>query len=150
TKQVSLNVLDGTLQVSDTDLIFDTTQDSDKPPSKSVAIFTPSGIPVPFDVVVDSGVPNSPPPGWLSQTLKSSLTPSRITVSANQSNLPPGSYAGRINLLPSTPGQPVVSIAVTLRIAANPAHLSVSPLYLRFATRVGSPKKVEQFLMVRN
>ncbi|MBS1833782.1 MAG: hypothetical protein JST65_13775, partial [Acidobacteria bacterium] len=71
---------------------------------------------------------------WLSVSTLSATTPSKVTVTANSTNLPVGTYTGSI--LISGAGFNSASVSVTLNVVAQ-AQLSVSPQNLTFRRSTG-------------
>jgi uncharacterized protein (TIGR03437 family) len=120
----------------------------------SLAVSAPSGgAPIAQNVTVLSAVPgiafavsaNTANGGnWLSAGAGSGNTPELLSITADPSNLTPGSYTGTITVLASTATPAFLTIGVTFTVsAALPPQLSVDQPNLSFTYPNGAPARSE-------
>ncbi len=145
---VSQNAL--SLQVFPAQLTFDGPLGGDNPPTQAVSILSSSGAAINFTITADGGTIGTPQPGWLKLKLTSGTTPSRLTVSADSTNLGAGAYKARVRIVPPGTNATPIDIAVTLNITSTLPKLEVSPGFLRFTASISKPGVQDQVLIVRN
>jgi len=81
-------------------------------------------LPTSMAAVVMTATGVSAPQGWLAVSPDSGRTPMTLSVTVNPTGLPPGNYAGRIDI--AAPGLITVSVPVVLAISNPPSTISVS------------------------
>lgn len=136
-------------QVSSSSLTFTAVADGPSPPTQLLSVITPDGSPFTFAVLADSGAPGSDAPGWLLLARSVLSVPAQIRVSVDQTGLPPGSYAARIQLT-DTQGRALgIVIGVTLNVVQGAARPAVSPARVSIATTVAAGT-VDEGILVRN
>ncbi len=138
------------VQVSTQSLQFNAFLGGDSPGPQMVAVTTSASIPAGYSVIVDSGTQGSAAPSWLTIQPTSGVTPGTLVVFATLGNLPAGTQAARIRVVPKDATQPMSDIAVTFTIASAPPQMDVSPRSLSFVSRAGAAGILEQQLLVRN
>jgi hypothetical protein len=81
---------------------------------------------------------------WLSAGAASGNTPDLLSITADPSNLAPGSYTGTITIIPAAATPAALTLAVTFTVgAALPPQLSVDQPNLSFTYPAGAPARSE-------
>jgi hypothetical protein len=127
-------------------LTFSATAGGAAPAAQSIAIRHGGDTPLTTNITASTLTGGN----WLSVSALSATTPSKVTVNANSTNLPVGTYTGTI--LISAPGVNSSSVNVTLNVVAQ-AALSVSPQNLTFRRSTGvtvEPGSDEQLIFVNS
>jgi uncharacterized protein (TIGR03437 family) len=149
------------LQISQLKLLFSASEGGDRPDSQTVVVLSNAPSQSQYVVKIDGGTDGSAAPAWLSSTPLVGATPARLTIAADQGNMPAGSYSGR--LIVSVKGdqtQAAAEIDVTLTVKASPPSLAVDgqvptadqpiPTLLRFGARIESPGQQTQSFLLSN
>lgn len=106
-----------TLSVLPSALRFVAASGGTPPPARSVAV-TSSGNAASYNVNVLTNNGGD----WLRATPTSGRTPGTVSISINPAGLGPGSYVGKVNILPQETTFPAQAVSVELVIATPPAN----------------------------
>lgn len=139
---VTLQVVEGTLGATPTALSFTQTLGSAAPAAQNVAVSGTGSQPINFTAVASTsnGV------AWLSVAPLSGATPATLAVSADGSQLSPGTYLGTVTIsAPTAAGSPQ-TIGVTLTVKGP--TISLTPTSLQFNSVVGGPAPAVQTVAV--
>ena len=130
------------IRVSKSSLSYSAYVGGDPPPRQSIIVTSTSQTQVRFNVTSDNP--------RLSFFPRTAVTPARISVAVDQSDVPAGRYQGQIFI--SDPANAIygsIAVPVTYTVDPREPELEVSPALLRFAAREGDVDENET-LFVRN
>jgi uncharacterized protein (TIGR03437 family) len=109
---VTLNILSSaTLSATPTLLAFNYQVGGNLPPPQTLTV---NGSGTLLNVSASTATQNGGP--WLSASPSNGVTNLNLSVSASPTGLPPGTYAGTINITASDPSVPTLTIAATLTV----------------------------------
>ena len=121
-------------------------------PSSVIFSAMPGGTPGPQTVTISApgantawGIKTSG--AWLSAAVSSTMTPGAITLSANPTGLPAGTYSGTVTIF--APGATNSPITIPVTLAVKTAVMGVSPSSLTFFGAVDAPQS-SQAIAVTN
>jgi uncharacterized protein (TIGR03437 family) len=140
---VTLQVVTSTLSATPASLTFTQAAGGTAPPDQTISVSGSGGARLNFTAVASntSGV------NWLTVTPGMGATPATLTVSADGSQLSPGTYPGTITITsPGAAGSPQI-VQVTLTVTAAPA-ISLTPATLNFSYQVGGTAPADQTVQV--
>jgi hypothetical protein len=130
------------IRISKSSLTYTGYVGGDPPPRQSIVVTSTSQTQVRFNVTTDN-------PG-ISFFPKTAVTPARISVAVDQSDVPAGRYQAQIFISdPATSAYGPFVVPVAYRVDAREPELEVSPTLVRFAAREGGADD-DETLFVRN
>src|SRR5579872_2940099 len=139
------------LRVSPLSLSFSGLLGGSSPTSQAISIMSPGGGAVNFAATVDSGVPGSGPPGWITITPVNDAAPARVTVTVNAGRLVTGMVSAVIHITaPNNPSQASIDVHVTFNVSSAPPQLGAFPNAVRFGAVVDNPFPQSGFVFVTN
>ncbi|MBZ5610477.1 MAG: hypothetical protein LAP38_19625 [Acidobacteriia bacterium] len=138
TINVTLNIVASSATATPTSLTFTESVGGAAPPSQAVQI---GGVPAGATIGVISTMLNGS--GWLTATAAATT----VTVTANGTLLPQGSYAGVVTVIVPGAGNSPLYVPVTLNVGAAPT-LAVSPATVNFTAQFGSTTASSQTVQV--
>jgi hypothetical protein len=148
--QLTVTAATPQLQVPTSALTFTAPAGGDAPPSQTIDVTPAEGALLPdnFQVLVDGGQANTPAPSWLTLNTSAGSAPTRLVVSASQTNLAIGSHSARIQTIDSNGIHNAIPVTLTVTDAAP--KIAASPAILRFVARAGQPETLVQNVIVNN
>ena len=115
-------------------------------PSSLIFSAMPGGTPGPQTVTLSAtgastawGIKTSG--AWLSAAVSSTMTPGAITISANPTGLPEGTYSGAVTIF--VPGATNSPITIPVTLAVKTAVMAVTPSSLTFFGAVEAPQSTQ-------
>jgi uncharacterized protein YjdB len=136
--------------LSATTISFAAVAGEESPPAQTVAVTNAGGGTLTgLDGVVTYGT--GQPTGWLTVALSSTTAPATLTLTANTTGLPAGTYNATVTIRSSLPGVADRSVNVTLTVAAQPVPIiEVSRNAVSFSGAAGQANIPEQTVTVTN
>ena len=139
TLTVNLNPL---LNVSPSSVAFNFTTTGPVPAPQTIALSSTGG-PLPFTAAVSTGSGGP----WLQVAPATGTTPASLTITADPTGLPQGTYAGSVTLTLTGAGVNTVVVPVTLSVNTLPM-LTASPSPLSFVFQNGGSNPAPQTIAV--
>ncbi len=137
---ISLSVGGGGITVTPSSLTFNVPQNYGFGAAQTIQVVSAAGT-ASFQA---SGASDN---NWLVVDTPTGTTPGAVTVRANDSSLPQGTYSGTVNI--QTSPSNVVQVPVTLNVGV-PATLQLSPTALNFSYTVGNAAPAAQNVNVKS
>ncbi len=136
--------------LSATTISFAAVAGQESPPAQTVAVTNAGGATLSgLNGVVTYGA--GQPTGWLTAALSSTTAPATLTLTANTSNLPAGTYSATVTIRSSLPGVAERSVNVTLTVAAQPVPIiQVAESSVSFSATAGQTSVPARTITITN